>query len=230
MARRLWLLSALIPILALAGCLPQYYPGYYARLESPVVIPMEDSTRVRNVISATVGGGGAVYGSEKSNGFATFDLTASSFERIGGAGISVRGMAGRIDVRSVPRFNGLYTYYNISPLAFFTLFFRRGGFLGDIGWRFGLYSETGPYADFRKSAERNNLIDRQGENFGPVGGSFLGFQVKAHENIFLWQASAGWPTVLNLSLGLSRSRHTVSVNVRPLGFFAASVSYTYGLY
>jgi hypothetical protein len=139
-------------------------------------------------------------------------------------------MAGRIEVHEVPGFNGWYSYYNISPLAFVTLFGRWRGVLADFGWRFGLYAEDGSYADFRRSAARENLIDREGDDLGPFASSFLGIQAKVGKNICFWQMSAGWPTVINMSVGLSRSRHTVSVNMRTISFFAASVGYTYGIH
>lgn len=219
------LLSAVL----LGGCIRTYYPAFYGRLGDPVTIPMESDRRncFLTAVSADAGRGW-ISDDDEGNEYLNVSLGLERYDRIGGGGFAVEGVLGRARVDSVPGYNGTWTYYDIAPDVFWTLFAGREGWLVDVGGRLGLFFEGGAYPDFRKTAEAEHLITRMDEDYGVFGNGFVGLQIEHGRYVYSLQGSVGFPDLAKMSLAFGKSGHNVWVSVFPAkGMPVYSFGYKY---
>ncbi|GBD90036.1 hypothetical protein BMS3Abin04_00752 [bacterium BMS3Abin04] len=199
-----------------SGCLRTYFPAVYESSAAPMVFETNNSDSIRSkYVSADLTISKGSYKNESLYLLRGSYIIANTADHIN-TNLKLFGYSGIYKVAGLGKYNGGKSLFGLGTDLGFNINFKINKFKVGIGLSAGFGAELGGYYNFRKSANRENLIDSK---IGLFYVSLTAFPIFAYEfsesTILSAQINIGFPGILSPSIVLNNNDQVYWLSYMP---------------
>lgn len=216
MKRKLFLINIFLIAAFTSGCLRTYFPAVYESSATPMVFETNNSDSIRSkYVSADLTISKGSYKNESLYLLRGSYIIANTKDYIN-TNLKLFGYSGMYKVAGLGKYNGGKSLFGLGTDLGVNVNFKINKFKVGIGLSAGFGAELGGYYNFRKSADRENLVDSK---IGLLYVTLTAFPIFAYKfsksTILSMQANIGFPGILSPSIVLNNSNQIYWLSYMP---------------
>jgi len=216
MKRKLFLINIFLIAAFTSGCLRTYFPAVYESSATPMVFETNNSDSIRSkYVSGDLTISKGSYKNESLYLLRGSYIIANTKDYIN-TNLKLFGYSGMYKVAGLGKYNGGKSLFGLGTDLGVNVNFKINRFKVGMGLSAGFGVELGGYYNFRKSEDRENLVDSK---IGLLYVTLTAFPIFAYKfsksTILSMQANIGLPGILSPSIVLNNSNQIYWLSYMP---------------